>query len=363
MQHKPYPLPHNPDFQRELGGLFISGFEGVKAGGDIVSAIVSAIEGGLGGVILFPRNLNNPEQIRALTDGLRAASPTGKLIVSIDQEGGRVARLKAPFTEFPPMCRVKDPEIAREVGKAIGRELLAVGINLDFAPVVDLDEPDAERVIGDRSFGADPEMVGKIGAAYIEGMQSVGVAACAKHFPGHGATDRDSHVELPEVHLDKEQLEPHLAPFRAAIEAKVATMMTAHIRCHSYDVYYPATLSAELLNGVLRAKMGYDGVIITDDMGMAGIADLMPAEDAACLAMRAGADILLVAHDLNLAGKLRNIIHEAVRHLLVHPDDIFDKIDRVRALNEKFAVSSDRPGLEIIGCKEHAALAAEIASN
>ena len=347
-----YPLPFNPEFLKELGGLFISGFEGKK--------VIEAVRNGLGGVILFPMNLGSPKEILKLTIGLQKASPDLPVIISIDQEGGRVARLKAPFTEFPPMAMIgakNDPELARRIGRAMARELLAVGINLDFAPVMDLDAPREGAVIGDRSFGTDPEKVAAIGAAFIEGMQGEGMMACAKHFPGHGATMLDSHVELPEVNLSKEEMKPHLHPFDAAIRAGVATIMTAHIRCHSYDTYHPATLSGELLTRRLRMEMGFKGVIVTDDMAMKGVAELMPAEDAAALALRAGADVLLIAHDLTLTGKLRESVHKTVRHMLLDPEDIMDKIERVTALRKQIASPKSRPGLEVIGCREHIELA------
>jgi len=366
-------LPFNPDFLKELGALFISGFDGKKAKGDIISAVRS----GLGGVILFPPNLGAPKEILKLTQGLQKASPDLPVIISIDQEGGRVARLKAPFTEFPPMSVVgakNDPELARMIGAAIAKELLAVGINLDFAPVMDLDESveplagdvaplagkrrHGERVIGDRSFGADPEKVSTLGKAFIEGMQREGMMACAKHFPGHGATSLDSHVELPEVLLSGEEMRHHIAPFEAAIKGGVATIMTAHIRCHALDRYHPATLSGAILTGKLRIEMGFKGVIITDDMAMKGIADLLPPADAAALALRAGADVLLIAHDLQLAGKLRQSLHEAVRHLLIDPDEIMDKIERVTAMRTKLA-QIKRPPLDVIGCREHQELAKE----
>ena len=355
-----YPLPFNTEFSREIGGLFIAGFEGKKARGEVVKAV----RGGLGGVILFPRNLGSPKEILALTNGLQEEAGEIPLLISIDQEGGRVARLKAPFTEFPPMAALgmrNDPELARMAGQAIARELKAVGINLNFAPVLDLDTPGKDAVIGDRSLGADPEKISVICKAFIEGMQAEGVAACGKHFPGHGMTDRDSHKELPEVYISRDEIKPHLAPFAAAIGSDVASIMTAHIRCHTFDRYHPATLSRELLTGVLRSEMGFKGVIITDDMGMKGVADLLPAQDAAPLALRAGADMLLIAHDLGLAGILRDSVHESVRHMLLDPDDIMDKIERVNAMRKKFAPSKSRPALGVIGCREHRELVHEIA--
>jgi len=318
-------------------------------------------ESGAGGVILFARNYENPKQLSRFIADLREAA-SGPLIVGVDQEGGRVSRFGAPFTALPPMARLGEAgeeaeAIAEDVGAMLGRELAAVGMDVDFAPVLDVATNPKNPVIGDRAISAEPSVVASLGVAFIRGMQSQGVAACAKHFPGHGVTDRDSHVEMPDASLSREEMKPHLAPFEAVIEADVATMMTAHIRCKAIDPYHQATLSGEFLSIMLRGEMGYRGVVITDDLGMAGVAELMPAEDAAMLALRAGADMLLIAHDLQLAGKLRHSIDEAVRHLLLSPDDIMDKIERVGELRKKFKVGDNSPGLKVIGCGEHQSLA------
>lgn len=354
-----YPLPFDESFFRETGELFISGFDGKKPKGEIVEALKE----GLGGVILFPCNLGTPKEILALTEGLRKAGKAHNLLIGIDQEGGRVARLKEPFTVFPPMSAlgvVGDAELARKVGQVIARELSAVGINLDFAPVMDIAEADAGDIIGDRSFGADPALVAEIGSAFIKGLQEEGVAGCAKHFPGHGATRKDSHVELPEIPLSKEEMETHIAPFKAAVEAGIALVMTAHIHCRALDKYHPAPLSSSVLSGLLRSQLGFNGVIITDDMEMKAVADLMPLEDAAALALRSGADIILLCHDLGKTRKLHRYIHNAVRYVLINPDDVFDKLERIKKVKEEFTPRK-KPPLKIIGCAEHRKIAGEVA--
>lgn len=354
-----YPLPFDENFFREVGKLFISGFEGKKAKGEIINALHE----GLGGVILFPSNLGSPKEILSLTNGLRKAGKSPQLLIGIDQEGGRVARLKKPFTVFPPMSvlgTIGDTELARRVGQVIARELSAVGINLNFAPVMDIAQADSNDIIGDRSFGVDPQLVGKIGSAFIEGLQGEGVAGCAKHFPGHGATRRDSHLELPEILLSKTEMEPHIAPFKSAVEAGISAIMTAHIRCHALDKYHPATLSSSILTGLLRTQLGFSGVIITDDMEMKAVADIMPPEDATALALRAGADMILVCHNLEKTKKLHRYIHEAIRYVLINPEDVFDKLERISKLKRDFAPPKKKPPLKIIGCTEHQKVAREV---
>lgn len=356
-----YPLPFDENFFKETGNLFISGFDGKKPKGEIVGALKE----GLGGVILFPRNLGLPKEILALTDGLRKAGKAPDLLVGIDQEGGRVARLKEPFTVFPPMSvlgAIGDAELARRVGQVIARELLAVGINLDFAPVMDIAPPDPHDIIGDRSFSPEPQIVSEIGSAFIRGLQEEGVAGCAKHFPGHGATRRDSHVELPEILISRLEMEPHIAPFKSAVEAGIASIMTAHIRCHSLDKYHPATLSSAILTALLRSQLNFAGVIITDDMEMKAVAELMPAEDATALALRSGADMILVCHNLEKTRQLHRYIHEAIRYVLLHPDDILEKLERINRLKKEFAPPKKKPPLKIIGCAEHQKVAQEVIS-
>lgn len=351
------PFSHQPDLEREIGRLIISGFDGKAVSSDLKKAL----HDGLGGVLLFPQNLGTPKEILELCAGLRDAAGEEGLMISIDHEGGRVQRLGEPFTHFPPfaaMGRAGDAGLARAVGQAHGRELAAVGINLNFSPVVDLAEPNNKVVIGDRSLGVDPESVSRLAAAYIEGMQSEGVAACAKHFPGHGAATGDSHTELPETLLSIEEMAPHLEPFKRLAESGVAAIMTAHVKVGGIDPYYPATLSSTALRGILREKMKFNGVIITDDVQMAAVAESVGAVDAAFVALRSGADMALVAHDLNLAVHIRKHTDLAVRHVAILIEDIAESFERVKTLRRCYNdASKPRPPLDIIGCAEHRDLA------
>ncbi len=230
----------------------------------------------VGGVILFRRNIVSPEQTHGLIAALRALRKM-PLILAVDQEGGRVQRLRAPLTEFPPAhaeaSGEAQPNIAKEVGAQLARELLAVGFDLDFAPVVDVDTNPANPVIGDRSFGRTPETVSKLAVALIEGMQGAGMMACAKHFPGHGDTLEDSHKDLPSLPHDLERLRRvEWPPFAATAKAKVATIMTAHVMFPALDPVWPATMSSTCL-AALRQETGFEGAIISDDLEMKAIAD------------------------------------------------------------------------------------------
>jgi beta-N-acetylhexosaminidase len=254
----------------------------------------------VGGVILFRRNIVTPEQTHGLIASLRALRKT-PLLLAVDQEGGRVQRLRTPLTEFPPMRAIGEaqPHIAKEVGAQLARELLAVGFDLDFAPVVDVDTNPDNPVIGDRSFGRTPEIVSKLAVALIEGMQSAGMMACAKHFPGHGDTLEDSHKDLPSLPHDLERLRRvEWPPFAATAKAKVATIMTAHVMFPALDPIWPATMSATCL-AALRKEIGFEGAIISDDLEMKAIADRYELGAAAVQSIAAGCDSLLVCHTLS----------------------------------------------------------------
>jgi beta-N-acetylhexosaminidase len=248
---------------------------------------------GLGGVVLYGQNISDPDQVAALTASLRAERP--ELIVATDEEGGDVTRLEAGSgSSFPgnfALGAVDDPALTRRVGAAIGGELAAVGIDLDLAPVADVLVDPASAIVGVRSFGSDPQLVAGQVAAFVEGLQSVGVAACAKHFPGHGETVADSHLELPSSDASLDVLrERALPPFAAAVEAGVRAVMTAHIRFGAFGDE-PATWNSAVVE-LLRAELGFDGVVMTDALEMEGAGGPDGVERSAVRALAAGADAL-----------------------------------------------------------------------
>lgn len=302
------------------GQLLFVGFSGHAVPPDLAARIR---EGRIGGVILFGRNIRDPEQVRGLVRDLHALAPAGApLTVAIDQEGGRVQRLRDPWTVWPPMRRLGErPGVAdtERFAKALALELLDMGIDLDFAPVVDVDSNPDNPVIGDRSFAREPGLVGAHGAAFVRAMQDMGVAACAKHFPGHGDTDLDSHLALPKLELDLATLRKReLPPFAACVAAKVATMMTAHVLFPKLDAKRPATLSPDVM-GLLRDELGYDGLVFSDDLEMKAVADHFSVERRSIGALEAGVDALLVCSQTDLREEVLAKLEKAPDGLLEQP--------------------------------------------
>ena len=287
---------------------------------------------GLGGVVLFARNVRDPDQVAALCSDLRAEQPN--LLVATDEEGGDVTRLEAATgSSFPgnlALGAVDDVALTRRVAAAIGSELAAAGIDLDLAPVADVAVDSANPIVGVRSFGADPLLAARHVAAFVEGVQSRGVAACAKHFPGHGETSADSHLELPVADADRVTLLARaLPPFRAAVEAGVRAVMTAHIRFPALGGD-PATLSPEVI-GLLRDELGFGGLVVTDALEMRAISGSVGLEEGAVRALAAGADALCIGADRtpDEVERIHNAIVEAARSGRLPEDRLHEAAARV----------------------------------
>jgi beta-N-acetylhexosaminidase len=264
------------------------------------------LERGLGGVVLFSRNVRDREQLAALTTALRAERPD--LLVAVDEEGGDVTRLEAASGSSYPgnlaLGAVDDVELTEEVATAMAGDLEAVGINLDLAPVADVNSNPRNPIIGVRSFGADPEVVARHVAAFVSGLQACRVAACAKHFPGHGDTEQDSHLELP---VAAGRLEEAMRPFRAAISAGVRAVMMAHVRVPGFGED-PASLNRDLLQGLLRSELDFGGLVITDALEMGAVSTTVGVEEGAVRALAAGADALCLGHDLAAESVHRSVV-------------------------------------------------------
>src|SRR4029453_9764862 len=267
---------------REIGQLLIGSFPGTTLSQDWRSL---TREFDLGGAILFSRNIEAPEQVAELAGDIETLGRTVPAWVSVDQEGGRVARLKEPFTRWPPMAglgRAGSEALAERFARALAQELSAVGITLDYAPVLDIHTNPKNPVIGDRALAEDADSVARIGAAIVRALQENGVAACGKHFPGHGDTSVDSHLALPLVEHPPDRIRRvECVPFREAIRAGVAFIMTAHVLVPTIDEDKPATLSPRIVRGMLREELAFPGVILSDDLEMKGIAAAYRGPDAA----------------------------------------------------------------------------------
>ena len=358
------------DLQRKIGQLFVTGFAGT-----IVTPELRAVarEFGLGGVVLFDRNIEAPLQVADIAFDVANFTQDIPAWLGVDQEGGNVARLRSPFTEWPAMGllgRSEDIELSGRFGQALAKELRLVGVTLDFAPVLDVNTNPRNPVIGERSLSKNVENVCNLGAAIIRSLQEFGVAACGKHFPGHGGTDVDSHKTLPVVERPfKEMKEVELKPFEAAIAANVAAIMTAHVVYPSVDDGVPATLSKRILTDILRDDMGFEGVIVSDDLEMAAITKHMSIAAATVKAVLSGCDLLLLC-----GTKIERQI-EAIEALIYAVEDSQISTDRIESalargwrIKERFLVSRQgwRPPSQseindVLGCDEHRSVSDEIA--
>ncbi|MFF3842111.1 glycoside hydrolase family 3 protein [Streptomyces sp. NPDC001930] len=293
---------------------------------------------GLSSVGLFGRNIVSPEQLAALTAQLRAERDD--VLVAIDEEGGDVTRLEVKQgSSFPgnyALGSVDDVELTRAVARELGRRLAACGVDLNWAPSADVNSNAENPVIGVRSFGPDPDLVARHTVAYVDGLQGVGVAACTKHFPGHGDTNVDSHDALPRIDVDLATLHAReLVPFRAAVAAGTKAVMSAHILLSALDPHRPATLSPQILTGLLRQELGFEGLIVTDGMEMQAVAATYGIERGSVLAIAAGADAICVGGGLcdeDTVLQLRDALVSAVRTGELPEERLADAAARVRAL-------------------------------
>ncbi len=356
------PLP----LRRRLGQLLIGSFPGRTVS---IEARALAREFDLGGVILFARNVEAPEQVHELAGECAALGQETPAWVSVDQEGGRVARLRAPFTEWPPMAtlgRAGSDALAARFARALAAELRAVGITLDFAPVLDVHTNPKNPVIGDRALSDDARLAGVLGAAVVRELQAAGVAACGKHFPGHGDTAVDSHVDLPVVDHPPDRLQAiEFEPFRAAIAAGVAFIMSAHVLVPSLDEHWPATLSPAIL-GRLRGELGFTGAVLSDDLEMKAVQARWPTPEAAVRAIAAGCDgVLVCSGDAALQAATLEALVKAVESGALPLARVDDALARMARAKARFpgqpARDRGRPWRSVVGCEAHQLVAAEMA--
>jgi beta-N-acetylhexosaminidase len=349
------------EIRAAAGHLVICGFEGKSVGPELreIMREVNPL-----GLILFARNIESVEAVTELNRELKALRRE-PLLLTVDQEGGRVARVKQPATVWPPMRRVGDhgdPAVARRVGEALAKELRAMNFDVDYAPVLDVDTNPKNPIIGDRAFSRDPQVVAKLGAAFIEGLQGAGVGGCGKHFPGHGDTDLDSHLALPRVSHDLDRLrEVEWPPFKAAIEAGLGAIMTAHVVVEALDTV-PATLSPKILRGSLRRELKFDGLIISDDIDMKAVADAYSPEELAVQGLLAGVDLFLACRNpASIVALYRGIIR-AVEDEIISHDALLEAAGRALKWRRRYFQPAVDPKLHagVVGALAHGALVQEI---
>ena len=347
-----------------MGRLAVVGFTG-HAVPDELRRIAATFD--LAGVIYFARNIVEPRQVAELSREVAALTRTWPLWISVDQEGGRVARLKAPFTEWPPMAalgRAADDGLATRFAKALASELTAVGVTLDYTPVLDVHTNPDNPVIGDRALASRPEDVARLGAAIVRTLQGAGVGACGKHFPGHGDTSVDSHEALPMVEHDMARLmSTELPPFQAAIAQGVAAIMMAHLVVRAVDASRPASVSPAVIQNLLKTGLSFDGVVIGDDLGMKALSHDRPLPQASVAAVAAGCDVLLMCNSTadEQIQALEALIRAAETGVITQArvDDAFARQARVKA--SLAAAPRRTEHLSVVGCGEHQAIAAEMA--
>jgi beta-N-acetylhexosaminidase len=297
------------ELERLAGNAIVCGFTGLEAPPPVRQWLS---EDAVAGVILFERNIDDVEQAaESIASWFAGRDPVLPILVCVDQEGGRVARFGEPVLRLPPMrtlAAVGDTKLTHDAASVLGQQLRAIGINLDFAPVLDVDTNPENPVIGDRAFGRTPDTVIEHALAFAEGLHDGGVLSCGKHFPGHGDTDLDSHLALPTLHHDRSRLdEVELRPFRAAA-TRIPSIMTAHVVFDAVDPNVPATMSPAAIGKLLREDVGFEGAVFSDDLEMKAITERYSIEEAGVLAIEAGCDLLLVCSDLDAAARLRETL-------------------------------------------------------
>lgn len=344
---------------RDLLPLFCFGFDGIEPPEELCALLGQ----GLGGVILFKRNLRDLEQVCSLTTTLHrhGVSP---LLVGVDQEGGRVVRLPQPFLIPPPAAvlgRIDDPELTRDVARAVGRELRAAGFTWNLAPVLDVHTNPDNPIIGDRAFSHDPHCVVRMGLAAFRGFQEAGILTTGKHFPGHGETAADSHLTLPESPQLKARWNAvEFLPFREAIRAGVPSILVAHLNCPALDPAAPSSLSRSVVTDILRGELGFDGVVVSDDLEMEAIVARFDIGEAAVRFLEAGGDLILICRDADRQRIAVAAVESAVRSGRLSIARLKLSLDRLQAIRARFALDRHErfrdTASAVVGHPAHASL-------
>lgn len=328
----------------KIGQLVMIGLDGEKVG-DFTRNMIQKQH--VGGIILYSDNISTAKQTVELLNELKAtnASNSVPLWLGVDQEGGRVSRFPAEIAKFPSAAKLgarNDTAYTRRIGEALGASLQAFGFNMDFAPVLDINSNPDNPVIGDRSFGANADTVIRHGLEMMNGIRSHDVAAVIKHFPGHGDTSVDSHYTLPVVEKSMKELESlELRPFAEAIAHEADVIMMAHLLIPALDEKLPASISESIISGLLRDRMGYEGVVVTDDMTMGGLLEGHNIGDAAVQAILAGVDLLLVGHKQALQQEVLDALRANVEQGVITEARLDESLYRLLRLKQKYGLADE----------------------
>jgi beta-N-acetylhexosaminidase len=338
-------------------------------GRELSQELTELLAGGLAGVAIYPRNFRDVAELSRLTHAIRQAAAR-PVLIGIDQEGGTKFSFGEPFTPWPSpaeLGRLGDCIAVEQMAHAMARELRAAGVNLNFAPMLDLATNPNSPVTSGRSFGSDPQHVAQMGCAFLRGLQAEGVLACAKHFPGHGDAAVDPHLDLPRFDGTRERLiAQELVPFSSAIKAGVQAIMTAHILIPRVDSASPASLSRELLQSILREQLAFDGIILADDLGMGAIARHYRIGESVVKTLQAGTDIAMLCHDWAIVAPALEAVAEALsgngQQAKIDARLRTQSRTRIERLRHRLREieKAEAPPLDVVGCSEHRALAAEI---
>jgi beta-N-acetylhexosaminidase len=355
----------------KIGQLLIIGIRDKVLTQDEAEFIIA---NNIGGVCLFSRNFESPQQLHSLVKSLQSLRHKSRdklpLFIGVDNEGGRVMRLKAPFTLWPAAAKlgkVDSTSLAFKFGMGMAAELKAVGINLNFAPCVDVFTNPKNTVIGDRSLSSDPEIVAKLASALVRGYIKGGVIPCAKHFPGHGNTLLDSHQDLPMEQSDLARLrDVEMVPFKKVFRARLDMVMTSHIKFPNIDPEFPVTLSKKFIQEILRGELRYRNLVVTDDLDMKALAKNYKTEDIPVLALKAGCDILLYCNEFDHPPIALDAISKAVKDHEITAKQIDESYNRVVSLKKDLLTNPDPEDFakasKLIGSAENQRLAAAITS-
>ncbi len=346
--------------EQKVGQKFMVGFHGLEPPDYILNWLA---EGRISGVYLFSRNVESPQQVKALTQKCREAAQS-EILIAIDQEGGVVARFREGFTESPgamALGAASSVELAEKIARMLALEMQAVGINWVYAPVVDMTHNVNNPSVGVRSIGRDPVLVGEIACAQIRGFQQAGVAATAKHFPGLGNTPIDTHQALPLIDDSVEVLREHnLIAFRRVVACGVATVMPTHVKFTALDTDYPTTLSPRIVRMLLRDELGFNGVVATDCMEMKALTDHYSPTQSVVLAAQADIDLIQLSHTRKVQEEAYEGMLAATRDGRLSTEQLNQSIARIQALKAQYAICN-QPSIEVIASDEHQQLAEEAA--